>query len=102
MKLYQGIVGSLLATTGKCIQTLKSKRIKQRIVGHGQRTLGATGTLSDADVKDVLTNVVSAHSMVRNAPLSEGIVAAIRSQELFVEEVFKMRVERLLQGGVHS
>merc|ERR1711935_1191310 len=39
MKLYQGIVTSLLATTG-----------------YGQGTLGATATLSDADVKEVLTS----------------------------------------------
>ena len=49
-------------------------------------------------VDDILKYVVDAHSVVRNAPLSKGIIAAIRSQELFVEEVFKMREERGLQA----
>lgn len=42
--------------------------------------------------------MVQAHSVVRNAPLSKGIIDAIRSQELFVEEVFKLREERGLQA----
>ena len=87
------------------IKTHINRETNREIKGYGQEfdrsaffDNGSPRSLSDNDVQDILKAVVSAHGMVRNAPLSSGIRNAIRSQELFVEEVFKMRAERMLQG----